>query len=254
MKKRYNKINVVERIAHQQYSYTEILAASLIQYAQNDAEFADHLHSLIEGLTNESEISTESPSTELISIVLPSSRESAVRRADWLADALERQALPHAHKAHALLNAWGIHRAQDDPEAVILGIKIGVMPIGIMGEQKLQEQMPIIARKDIVADSGTQFTNLVTHASLSTLTRALDQVKGDARSLEPEMGDWFYGEKTLKYYEATEAQISSIVAELEKVHVIHALATDEHGPAVLAMSPAVNSVYPEAHWDLKPIE
>ena len=68
------------------------------------------------------------------------------------------------------------------------------------------------------------------------------------------MGDWLYGEKGLTYYEASATQIETIQKELGNTTVINALVSDEHGPAVLAMSPSVNSDYPEAHWDLDPTD
>lgn len=247
---------IIERT--QIMSHAERLALSLIAYAHDDEAFASHLQALVAGFSRSTVTYGETFDASLMTqhepLLTPSTYEHAIRRADWLADQIERQSLPESPKALALLSVWGISRTLDEPKAIVLGLKIGVMPIGIFGEQKLQEKMPIIARADVLRGSVTTFTDLTARASLSALHKALDQVSGNARLLEPEMGDWLYGEKGLTYYEASATQIETIHKELGNTTVINALVSDEDGPAVLAMSPSVNSDYPEAHWDLDPTD
>lgn len=65
------------------------------------------------------------------------------------------------------------------------------------------------------------------------------------------MFDWFYGEKAMSFYKAAENQLTQINHELEILHVPHAVIETDGNIDILAISPAANSDYIEARWDLQ---
>lgn len=215
-------------------AYSEHVARSLIAYA----EASDDFRAILFHLTRHIDTVPEGaglPDSDA-SLIMPTGTESAVRRTKWL---LESDTLPRAKEACAALAAWCGERERQEPKAIVLGIKIGVAPLGILGKMKAEEKMPIVIRSDIRGTGAEELAGMLVKASTSVASRAFMLAGGNARQVEPEVADWFFGEKEMTLFFGDTTQMQALLAELGKLKAVHAVYSDESGPAVIAMSPAV---------------
>jgi hypothetical protein len=81
--------------------------------------------------------------------------------------------------------------------------------------------------------------------TLTTLTNSvveqgLHRAEGQTAHLEPELGDWLFGEKTITLYLAPKSSLESIERELTEAGVPVAVEKSEQGDIeALAITPAI---------------
>jgi hypothetical protein len=74
----------------------------------------------------------------------------------------------------------------------------------------------------------------------TVVERGLHRAQGSTRRLEPELGDWLFGEKSITLYRTSQQTLCAIQRSLECSHVLHAPASTESGVLrALAITPAL---------------
>lgn len=231
-------------------SYAMTVAASLLHYAQANAGFASQLWQLIvtlPGVPFDGAIHRPDPTAARL--ILPQQLEAAQRRASWLIEQLDGDRLEGATEARQLLQQWAAHHPQADPSPLVVGMMAVAIPGITLGRISRRVAMACLLRRDVPAGRKFDVARLVTQATHGVLNAALHQVGGELGQLEPEVADWFFGERPLAFYAAKRDQLGTIVGELTAGGIAHAAVEDGGATAVLAISPAV---YPD--WNIRAID
>jgi hypothetical protein len=135
-----------------------------------------------------------------------------------------------------------------------MGFKVGVIPVGIMGHTKMHEDMPILIREDLYEKEKDLVGELMVRASSSLSANAIMLANRDVSRLEPELADWFFGEKNIARFTGTDTELTSVMDELREKKILFSATYDETGPAVVALHPIVQSSFLELEHDLEHIE
>lgn len=250
-------------------SYREAIAHSLILYAEKSTEFSSHLRSVLHNffLSHEKPVRDDvrafSASEENgFELLLPKTDNAAVARIAWFLNytsASSSNAFPVSEKSiQTLANwaaGWKTTEPSPAPKNVVLGIKIGVLPIGLMGHMKTEEKMPIIARSDFLSRTASiVLAKEAVRTSAGVLEQAFRAAYGQTRLIEPETSDWFTGERESIFYTADAKHIRAFMAELRRLSVSHSFVEDEDGVVLLAVNPSINFSSLELQWDMKEVE
>jgi hypothetical protein len=251
-------------------SYREAIACSLVLHAEKSKEFSSYLRSalhdffLSRGKPVHADALRAFPASEEngFELLLPKTDDVAVARITWFLNytsVSSSNAFPVFEKSVLILAKWAAERETTEPSPapknVVLGIKIGVLPIGLMGRMKIEEKMPIIARSDFL--SGTTSVVLAKEAvrtSAGVLEQVFRAAYGQTRLIEPEISEWFTGEREAIFYAADTENIRAFLAELRRLFVAHSFIEDENGVALLAVNPSINFSSLELQWDMKELE
>lgn len=230
--------------------YLESLAYSLILYAEQDKKFKQFLIDSISrysDTTNLTYLSEES--LKKSALLIPKDYKQACKRLYWLKsqdDSYEKRVAIRVLKTSEYEQAV-------TTRAVLFGLALGVIIGPTLGEPKKKDPMMIIARKDYKQPSQTQFAEIITRLTHEVLKNGIERA-GSTKKLEPELGDWFHSHKGLGFYKTNELFIKRIVSDMSLLSVPYAIQCDETGPSILALSPSVNSKYPETRYSLMPFE
>lgn len=252
-------------------SYREAIARSLMLHAEKSKEFSRYLHSalcdffLSHGKPDEQVdvrsafLASEESGFELL---LPKTDDAAVARIAWFLNytsASSSNAFPVSEKSiQTLANwaaGWKTTEPSPAPKNVVLGIKIGVLPIGLMGHMKTEEKMPIIARSDFLSRTASiVLAKEAVRTSAGVLEQAFRAAYGQTRLIEPETSDWFTGDREAIFYTANARSIRAFLVELRRLSVAYSFVEDENGIALLAVNPSINFSSLELQWDMKEVE
>jgi len=228
-------------------AYSELVAQTLIAFAEHDAEFRNTLLALTAHLPTPE--GAPAPLPDLATDILtPTHTEAATKRALWL---LESDDLPDLSRAYEALAHWHAAQHELDPQAIVLGIKVGVLPIGIFGHHKLETQMPIIIRRDIYAGKSEKLGDMMVKSSTSVISQSIMLAGNDINKTEPEALDWFFGAKDTQIFTAMSSQMEKLISDLKRLRVAHSILSDEVGVAIIATSPVVHGPTLELEYDLK---
>ncbi len=223
-------------------SYYEALAFSLIDFAEKNTTFSQWLSSSVGAFTLDTfeNFTSVVPQPHHVNIFTLHDEQQAVRRAQWifwLHDNSNRDTLP----AMTLLSNWAHAHEWEEPKAVVLGIEIGVLPIGIMGKMK-RKHHPIdilINTKKLQALSKADIAKTSVALTGEIVQKGLIRAKGNANLLEPELGDWFFGEKTVVLYGADKNTLTLIHDTLIKANAPISLQRDTNGISAIAIPPTI---------------
>lgn len=252
-------------------SYREAIAHSLILHAEKSKEFSRYLHSalcdffLSHGKPDEQ---VDVRSAFLVSeengfeLLLPKTDDAAVARIAWFLNYTSISSsniFSVSEKPILLLTKWAAEwkttEPSPSPKNIVLGIKIGVLPIGLMGHMKTEEKIPIIARSDFLSRTATvTLAKEAVRTSAGVLEQAFRAAYGQMRLIEPEINDWFTGEREAIFYTADARSIRAFLAELRRLSVAHSFVEDENGIALLAVNPSINFSSLELQWNVKQVE
>lgn len=188
---------------------------------------------------------------ECLVLLVPSSTEGAVRRANWLLAGFSEKQFPDGRQAIEVLSNWAHTHAVPNPQSIIIGIAIGVIPGVTLGRIRKKDALTCIIRNDLVETREPRLMHDVANATLDVLLRSLERAGGNMRKLEPEVTDWVFDDRVTLYYTAPLRTLMKIAHELDELDIVHAPVSDGRG---LAVSPAVNSnAYEMFHWELSPL-
>jgi hypothetical protein len=239
-----------EQTVQMQIPYGVTLAGSLIRYADMAPEFTEHLLRFAATLPparQEVPVLT-APDAEL---VLPTSTEHAIVRMLWLMLRLTSDSLPGAAQATDMLAAWAHEQQQPDRRQLIVGVvKVAIPGITLGRLSRKADAMSVLLRPDVLHTARRTLLNGTLKTVLNTFGQAMQLADGNLRNLEPEMLDWFLGEKDIAFYTAPPETLARAARELDQMDVPHAGAIDRHGYGILAISPAVSDLH---RWPLVPL-
>jgi hypothetical protein len=240
--------------ARQRRSYLEATALTLLVYAERHPTFAGwfaaQLASVPLPASAEAFRSAEPSRHGGEAILLPRDDEAAQRRAGWLLERL-RGGGAGAVQASALLGWWAA--ANPVPRQLIVGVIGLAIPGFTLGLIRRRETMRCVIRRDLAAH-GPALARLVSEATLGVVAQSLAAAHYDVRELEPEVADWFFGERAVSLYAADAATVARIAEDLGDLDVPRALVSEGGRAAALAMSPAVRDIGQYARWPVEPID
>ena len=222
-------------------SYAEVMARGLTRYADTNTAYGQWLSALIVGYMDRLDHSDISdPSTHHEGIV-PHAEDLAVRRALWLLDSIAERRMPGYKNAGAVLRQWYTTRTHDEPKALVLGVMYGVLDFGMIGEpRKKREPMGVLIRHDVLQQvPGLELANLLNKMTHGVVEQGLIMAQGSTSRLEPELGDWLFGDKALAVYRAEARDLRNIKSHLEHMGAPYAHRTDDLGVIALAFSPSL---------------
>jgi hypothetical protein len=234
-------------------TYYHQLAEGLCTYATTHDMFAEWLTLTVVSQEWYAEESLTSPHTQIShhQYFVPRSDEEAIHRARWLIEVVLDQPTPDRPFITTPLQQFAQTRVHELPKAIVLGIEIGVLPIGLMGHMKIRrEPMHVILRNTITETyrPGSLIAHITT-LSHTIVERALVDAQGHTGRLEPELGDWLFGDKKLALFETTPSHLTTLTAHLALEQIPHAAHYDEHGPAIII--PTLSLYVPDLpHADL----
>jgi hypothetical protein len=167
--------------------------------------------------------------------------KQALRRAVWLLELHTKQHNQHTIPAIEVLTHWANIREREEPKAFILGLILGVEPFGLWGEPNTKHHpVDIIVRDTVVKKiKKTQLAKMSVALTSEIIQKGLIEVNGNANLLEPELSDWFFGDKTVVFYSADTETLSSIESAIHDAHAPNALRSDTDGTTFLAVGPTI---------------
>jgi hypothetical protein len=237
--------------------YGSALARSLLMYAERNISFEKifllrmrqlGFPSGTEGLPHET-IDTKTYDN-LLTI---SDHTEALQRMEWLVARIRARELPDTLAAEHLLSSWIRKQTKEAPKAIVIGFIIGIIPPIGVGHIKRKHKMSLIVEHE-TAKNARLIAESAAKTSLGMLEKALTRAGGNAKKFEPEIADWFFGERAINFYTTSKQTLLTIQKELTELSVVHyALEQDERMIAI-AISPVIKSLAQENHWDIKILE
>ncbi|OGZ06729.1 MAG: hypothetical protein A2942_04485 [Candidatus Lloydbacteria bacterium RIFCSPLOWO2_01_FULL_50_20] len=229
------------------------LATALTVYAERNGEFKDLLTTTMSAVVLSEKKEMETLPHANISLLVPKDTQNAVYRMEWLISNMN--STHEASDAVRILADWNLRQKMPQPQTIILGLKVGVLPIGLMGQTKADEEMPIIARADILKKSTERsLRQLMVAASTSVVSRAYRVSGKNLESIDPALLDWFFGKKKVCFFTGSSKEMGRLVSDLKRLSVTHSVSFDETGPVMIATSPIVHPGNLELFYDLSPEE
>lgn len=219
-------------------SYLVSVANALINHTASDPAFDQWLRTNIDLATNDPALLP----TETVPYSKPLTVRPAyvTRKAWWLFDQIRLNHDDSDQAAECLFNFARI-REREDPKAIVLGLEIGVLPIGIMGKMKTRrEPMDIIFSNPGAKRASTARLSAIAEVSHRVMERGLMRARGNTHLLEPELSDWFFGDKTFRFWRGGKNAHTALLAELKHSDAPHASLEIEPGRWVIALSPALS--------------
>lgn len=235
--------------------YGEALAISLLLYSDKDPNFSKKLQRVILKITDSyGEVESEHEFSSSIDILIPKNAQLALRRSEWLVERIEEKSLPGYARAASILTQWAKDKPLEEPKSLIIGfIGLAIPFIDLGKARKNKDPMTIIFRGDLNFKAGKDFMHKVTQASHGAIINALNMVGGSMSKLEPEIGDWLFGERRLAFYAADKQKMIAIEQELKNLNVVYDSVYLEDELEVLSVTPSANNFYQELRWQLEPL-
>ncbi|MBI2023570.1 hypothetical protein HYT01_03350 [Candidatus Giovannonibacteria bacterium] len=258
-----------EVAAERPLQHSEILALSLIFYAEKNVDFKETLKALILSrpmhFTSGEKIGAALKGD--MNILMPGDAHLALRRAEWLINELEEGKMSGSENARDMLLSYAsaVPETSEFQPAPIKNLVVGVIRIAIpgitMGRWKMKKEKPmmIVVRKGFamrnsdLRSAGADLAHYITQAAMGIIVCAFDMAGGNAQNLEPDTGDWFFGQRPMGFYVAkTDENLAAMIEELKVLGITHTVVEDIFGTEVVAISPIVNNFYLALRWELKP--
>lgn len=238
------------------YGYGLALTRSLLIYAEHDAYFEKILLLLLQQLgfpTNKQKYAPEALRAKRYDeLFMLSDQKDALQRMEWVIERTRARDLPDALIAERTLSSWVSERTKESPKAIVIGIVVGVVPPVGLGHLNRKKKMSLIVERAVSRDAGLLAT-CAAEASLGLLLDALVRAKGDTKKFEPEIADWFFGERAVELYVTNEPVLDNIKKELAELSAIYYPIEDGGHMTAIAISPVTNSLLQEIHWDIEPL-
>jgi len=224
------------------------LCLSLLLYAEKDRLFSEELKNTVRiFLKDEYPKGGGFDYDDLNPLILmPKDRSSAVKRAWWLIDS-------EFQEAKGMLSAFARDEFLERPQErqLVVGVVRIAIPGITLGRLKIRKEMIIVIRKDIAGDLNIELAGKINQAGSGLLSEAIKRANNNIGRLEPEMGDWLFGDKETAFYSSGKEGMDDIKEDLGRLDIASFEVKDEKGTAVLAISPAVNQEY--SNWPVAPL-
>jgi hypothetical protein len=220
-------------------SYTDYIAHSLIQFAEYNNDFFHWFLQTIPIIHSNSTYEFETLTR--IPFLSIHSEETAVLKANWLLHIIQNTKRKDTLQTQALLSAWRETKHWEEYSFIVLGLQYGVLNYGIIGHPKRPlEPLDVVVREDIMQSINK--VTLARHAlklSMGIVEQGLVLAEGVIQKLEPELHNWFFGEKHTVFHTCSAETLTRLVREIKSIHAPLSYTKDCKGPQMLAISPAL---------------
>ena len=245
-----NKQRIKTAVIDHPMWYSETLASALVLYARENRDFARRLEELTREQLKIRKTKGNLIIREYAKILSPSDNIIAWRRAEWLVERINEKNLSGHESAREILTSWVGDKPFESPKQIVIGITIGRIIGPTLGRLHKKVSMSIIIREDLESKVKLDLAQKITRVSHGVLVSALGLVNGNIKKLEPDLADWFFGERKIAFYTTSGEKIKKIEKDLKSLGIVYTLEEQEGEPAILAVSPAVNNGYGEILWGL----
>jgi len=245
-----NKIKIDSEIKYEAYSYFISSASSLLLYAQINQKFARELETKIKTSLSVRQRAICREIRFGSMIIIPMDKDIAERRTNWLLYQLSSSSVPQAKEAIGLLQAWA-YAKNDLEKQVIIGIVGLAIPGVTLGKISRRRTMSIIICDSIATKREMPIAKKIAQASQEVLKVSLNLANGNVRQLEPDIADWFFGDKEMLFYQTSSQKMQKIKKELNVLSIPCAEERFNGLPAILAISPATNNEFEMMNWNIK---
>ncbi len=240
-----------EKEASPAEDYYKNLSQALILYSFFDDKFRsalfesvaqkrDHWESVLDKTENKYIYSKDYYGN--INLLIPQSRESAIRKMYWL---VEKAVDEDLNGVKLALHKW-YEKPNEFPKAIIIGIAVGIIPGFTLGNIKRNTELGIIIQEDFQLGE-TQLKKILS-SSMELMSEAFSLSQNDVKKLEPEIYEWFFGERQIKIFKGNAKTIEDIEIELIKLSVPFKTILEEQKLKGLIISPTVNlSILSSSH-------
>lgn len=219
-------------------------AASIVAYAQTDAEFKEQLTLAIRAQdwkATDHIAATHSP------YQTPSTLGNAIETAHWLFGTLVEAKDTEQTKAY--LATWAAD--QEIPRSIIIGIiGISIMgpTLGILDEvkKKKKSQLQVVITDSHFATLGKgELAKLTASLGQRVLAHEVKLAGGNVYKLHPDTAEWYLSEPELKLYKVDEATLTELeTAAKEEGFTLHGEYKNDQLVA-LAISPSIDNAFVE---------
>jgi hypothetical protein len=219
-------------------NYEALLSQSLVIYADQDKYFAELMYREISGReVGEGGLSFKRDKAKIVSYIMPSSTDMALRRLDYVLSEYGDQ-----ESVLAPLYGWAKSLEDEMPKNIVVGLVGMAIPGPTMGIIKKRYNMNFlvtdfnkICKEDLVKKG--------LDASFSIVASNIKKKKGDANRLEPELYDWLFGDREISFYQASADKLEEVKSELVESGLSFAEMKNEDRFIGLALSPVVDREY-----------
>lgn len=225
----------IHKTKKQTLSYQENLAYFLLGISKSDKTIYEHI------LAQTSSIKTNNvllmPHNNY-SPIFRSEKELIKPRIDWLLKNYHDNNGPEFKKAVQILAAGVRDKTYESPSQIVVGVVGMAIPGPTLGKLFKKRIMDVfvtgsIAQKEKLASAVAQATH---KALLSAVTLA----GGEIKNIDPDMAEWFFGEKAIKIRYTDDKKINEIKKELNETNIPYGEIKYLDRTIALAASPAFN--------------
>lgn len=229
-------------------------AMALTRYADHDPEFKN----ILLGPATRATVSVSRRRPHLrpsgdAALLVPEDRVVAQRLLTWMLRYTDGE---DGKVASGILADWRFAQDTPSPQAVVLGLKVGILPVGLMGQTKMDETMPIIlSEQKLGSKSLMERCDAAVKASNTVLSHAYLSSARKLGDVDPALFEWFLStKKETRFFTGRVSRIERLVSDLKRLGIAHALEREGSEPLMLAMSPIVHTGTLELFYDLTPVE
>lgn len=220
------------------WRYGETVALSLVSLAEQNKQFASHLRRLIANAwpLPESENVPYDAAPVQLDYIAPVNNDIAGRRAEWLITNMAKQEIVGC--APAMLRAWA--RGEGAPKMLIVGVVGLAIPGLTLGLIKKKVNPMNCVISDTARAGREALARMAAQAISGVVAAALKTAENDWQLLDPDLGDWLFGEREIALYEGNRSALKKLANELSSMGVAQCSVRDNDEIQAVAMSPAVN--------------
>lgn len=220
------------------------IALALVDYARKNNIFAAWLRDLLGNVNIAENLKNNKYNLQdtNLQVLQPENMYTAYKRARWLIDNDEKQAV-------AILQNGVKNIKITSPKQIVIGIVGLAVPGPTLGILNKKKKMSLIVHPSLVKNA-VKLAIKTNQASHELFKRSLFKAKNNFDKLEPDMADWFYGDKDIALYKAGAGEFSEIKKTLDELGVEYAEIKDGENALAMAISPLVSNYYQEVLWNL----
>lgn len=248
-----SKIRAIPKAGTEQFSYAKSLALSLILYAKHDEIFRRSFGKIAASFLPR-ERSKVFYEVSGIQVLLPRDRALALRRASWLEKRLQERSLPEFQETAEMLGNWEQIRIIEQPKSIVVGFIQVAIPGITLGRFKRFSKMTCLVSNAMAKTKAIELAKHTLQASIQLIADAVRAGNYNINKLEPEVADWFFGDRIIEFYKAGPEKMLSVKKELQRLGIPHSTVEKDDSLSLLAISPAANSEIEEAYWNLDHLE
>jgi len=234
------------------HSYGYNIALALLEYAQKNILFAWELKKLTSKLPDSYINSAHKQLNKKNELLTPSDKLTAMKRSYWLAERINNNSFFDTEEIISVLKNGVKNFKLSTPQQLVIGIVGLAIPGPTLGIISTKKKFTMIFNPGFAKLSKTEIAKKSVQMSLEFMKKSIIKAK-KLENLDPDISDWFFGDKETNFYIATNQQIKNIKNRLEELGIPN-VETNSIDQKILAVSPALNAYHMEILWKIKKLE